>query len=225
MKAIIFDSGTLISLEMSGLLYLLEGLKENFDGEFIITREVYSEVIEKPLTIKRFELGAMRLKSLLDNGILSFPKKIEVKDSEISSKSKKILEIANSTFFTSKRPIKIISSGEASCLALSSILNDKNVKNVIAVDERTTRILGEKPDNLKKIFENKLHMKVNSKENNYKYFHGFKFIRSTEIAYVAYKKGLIDINNANLLDAVLYSLKFKGAAVSSEEIEEIKRIG
>ena len=34
----------------------------------------------------------------------------------------------------------------------------------------------------------------------------------------------IVLKDKNILDAVLYALKFKGAAISSEEIEEIKRL-
>ena len=43
--------------------------------------------------------------------------------------------------------------------------------------------------------------------------------------YVAYKKGLIKIQDPQLLDALLYAMKFKGAAISGDEIKEILRIG
>jgi len=33
------------------------------------------------------------------------------------------------------------------------------------------------------------------------------------------------LKNKNVLDALLYAVKFKGAAISSEEIREIGRIG
>ena len=42
--------------------------------------------------------------------------------------------------------------------------------------------------------------------------------------YVAYKKDLIRWKQKNILDALLYSLKFKGCAISNEEINEIKKI-
>ena len=38
-KAIIFDSSTLISLSMNGLLPELKGLKNVFNGSFIITSD------------------------------------------------------------------------------------------------------------------------------------------------------------------------------------------
>ena len=72
-KAIIFDSSTLISFSMNGLLPELKALKKVFNGIFIITSDVKREVIDKPITIKRFELDALRLKQLLDENVLEMP--------------------------------------------------------------------------------------------------------------------------------------------------------
>jgi len=224
MKALIFDSSTLISLSMNGLLEYLGKLKEIFDGKFIITKEVKQEVIDKPLTIKRFELEALRVRDLIYKKILEMPDSLGVKDSKISSKTKEIMDIANSTFMEKNRNIHLLSDGEASCMALSKILDQKKMQNVICVDERTARMLSEKPENLKKLMEKKLHTKIITKTQNYNFFNGFKFIRSTELIYVAYKKKLIHIKNGVLLDALLYALKFKGCAVSDDEIEGIKKL-
>ena len=85
-------------------------------------------------------------------------------------------------------------------------------------------MLVEKPENLKELLEKKMHTNVKLKESNFKEFNGFKIIRSTELIYIAYKKGLINLRGKEVLDALLYALKFKGCAISSEEIEEIKNI-
>src|SRR3989344_9044836 len=163
MKAIIFDSGCLISLAMNGLLPELRELKKIFDGSFLITKEVKQEVIEKPLTIKRFEFEAMRIKSLLDDKVLELPEILGVKDSEISSEAQRILDVANNTFFQKSKALEIIHNGEASVLALSKILNSKKIRNVIAVDERTTRVLGEKPDNLRNLLGKKFHTTITAR--------------------------------------------------------------
>ena len=42
-KVLIFDSGSLISLSINGLLEELKKLKKIFNGEFIITKEVKKE--------------------------------------------------------------------------------------------------------------------------------------------------------------------------------------
>ena len=225
MKAIIFDAGTLISLSMNGLVNELRDLKKIFKGQFLITKDVKREVIDKPLTIKRFELEALRVKQLLDEKILEMPDSLKIDENFLSEKTKEIMDIANSTFIAKGKEIHLIDSGEASCLALSKILTDKKIENVIGVDERTTRLLGEKPENIKKTMGKKLQTKITSKKENYKFFKGFKFIRSTELIYVAYKKGFIDIKDGDLvLDALLYALMFKGCAISTSEIKEIKSL-
>lgn len=223
-KAIIFDASSLISLSMNGLFDEIRKLKEKFGGKFLITKEVKSEVIDKPINIKKFELEALRIKQLLDEKILELPISFDVKDSEISEQTSEFLRISNSLFNSKGREIHIIDLGEASCLVLSRILDKKNIKNVVAVDERTMRMLVEKPENLEKLMSDKLHTKIIPKKENYKFFKGFKIIRSAELVYVAYKHGLVNLKNGIVLDALLYAVKFKGCAISSDEIDEIKRI-
>lgn len=225
MKTIIFDSGALITLTMNGLLHELRGLKKIFDGKFIITKEVKSEIIDKPLTIKIFELEGLQIKELLDEGILEMPSSLGIKDEEISRKVPEILKIANSTFESNGENIHLIDLGETSCLALSRILTEKGTKNVIAIDERTTRMLGENPENLRKLIQGKVHSDIKAKKENYKFFEGFKFIRSAELVYVAYKKKIIQLKNGIVLDALLYASRYHGCSISDDEIKEIKEIG
>ena len=224
-KAIIFDSGALISFSMNGITDYIRRLKEIFKGNFLITDGVKKEIIDKPLTIKKFALEALKLKQLLDDKVLKLPSSIGITHDEIHKGADEILNVANRTFQGRGKDIKIIDFGEGSCLALSNILTKKGIKNVIAIDERTTRLLVEKPENLIKIFEKKMNTKITVKQQNYKFFSGFKVIRSAELVYVAYKKGLTKLKDKNTLDALLWAVKFKGAAISGDEIEEIKSLG
>lgn len=224
-KAIIFDSGALISFSMNGITELIAKLKENFKGKFLITQEIKREIVDKPIKIKRFELEALKLKQLLDEGVLEMPSSLGIKDSEVTNQGNEILKIANSTFQGSRRAIHLLDMGESSCLALSRILIQKKIKNILVVDERTTRMLVEKPENLKSILEKKIRTKISIKQDNLKFFKGFGIIRSTELIYVAYKKGLVKLKDGDVLNALLYAMKFKGAAISGDEIEEIKRLG
>lgn len=224
-KAIIFDSGTLISLSMNGLLNELKKLKEIFNGVFLITLDVKNEIVDYPIQRKEFELEALRVKELLDSGILKTPDMIEIDNKIVKTKAEEIMNMSNDIFVSHKKQVKLIHIGEASCIALSKILNEKNIKNVIAVDERTTRILIEKPENLKELLEKKLHTKIEVKKSQYEYFKGLKVIRSAELMYVAWKKDLVELkDHETILDALLYAVKFKGCAISSEEIEEIKKM-
>src|SRR3989344_8622174 len=223
MKALIFDSSTLITLAMNGLLDMLAEIKKGFNGKFIITEPVKYETVSHPMKIKRFELEALRINELLLSKVLEMPSSLGIKDDEIDYETKKILDIANTAFFSDKRNIHLIEEGEASCIALSKLLSKKGIINIVAVDERTTRMLYEKPLNLHKLLEKKLHRKISINKNNLSFFNDLTFIRSSEIVYVAYKRGFIKLHNS-VLDALLYAVKFKGCSISQEEIEEIKRL-
>ena len=224
-RAIIFDSGALISFSMNGITDIIKRLKEIFKGKFLITSEIKKEIIDTPMKIRRFGLEALKLKHLLDEGVLELPSSLGIKDSEITKKTNEILNVANATFNGDGKDIHIMHTGEASSLALGKILNERKIKNVIVIDERTTRILVEKPENLIRIFERKMNTKITVKQQNYKVFKDFRIIRSAELVYVAHKKGLIKLKDGNVLSNLLYAVKFKGAAISGDEIEEIKRIG
>jgi len=224
-RAIIFDSGALISFSMNGITMILKELKDVFNGKFLITPEVKKEVIDVPLKIKKFELEALKIKEMLDDGVLEMPSSLGISDSEIEKADQEFLNIANSTFNGRGKDIHILDHGEASCLALSKLLMDRGIENLIAIDERTTRLLVERPENLKNIFEERMNTKITIKNENAKKFSHFKIIRSTELAYVAWKRGLVDLKDGPVvLDALLYALKFKGAAISGEEIEQIKKL-
>jgi hypothetical protein len=209
---------------MNGLFEEIRGLKKIFDGKFIMTKEVKRETIDKPLTIKRFELEALKIKQLLDENIIVLPKDIGISDAQVTERTEQFLNMANSTFSIRDEKVHLIDYGEASCLALSQILNEEKIKNVIAVDERTTRMLCERGENLRDLFQKKLHTRINTKKENFRFFKGFGFIRSTELIYVAYKKGIVKLENGVVLDALLYALKFKGCAISDYEISEIKKM-
>ena len=69
-KVIIFDSGALISFSMNGITHIIQRLKEIFKGKFLVTSEIKQEIVDKPMKIRRFELEALKLKTLLDEGVL-----------------------------------------------------------------------------------------------------------------------------------------------------------
>jgi hypothetical protein len=223
-KVIIFDSGVIINFAMNGLLEEFEELREKFDGKFIITKEVSTEIIDKPMSIKRFKLEALKIKKLIDEKILEMPSAIGIEDKEISKKTIEIENKANNIFFGRGNAIQLIHSGEASCMALGALLDERKIENVLSVDERTTRMLGEKPENLSILLNKKMHTEIQVKNENLAFFGKFKFIRSTELMYVAYKKGIIKLKNHDVLDAVLYALKLNGCSISDEEIQEMEKL-
>ncbi len=223
MKFLILDAGPLINLSMNGILNIFEKIKSP-NISIIITNHVYQEVVNRPLNIPRFELGALKIKELIDKKIIQFPEEIGINLQELEKETQRLLRIANSAIITNGKNIEVVSIAETSCLALSAILTKKGSQNIIAIDERTTRVLFEKPENLKELMSNKLHRKINLNLNEIKNFNKFRFIRSSELVYVAYKKGFVNLNDKRALEALLYATKYKGCAISWEEIDQIKHL-
>ncbi len=209
---------------MNGLLREFRELKKSFNGKFLVTREVVNEIVDKPMKIKRFELEALKLKELITDKVLEMPSSLGIDENKLSKMTSEMMKLANNTFFGKKSAIHLIDSGETSCLVLSKLLSEKGTENVLSVDERTTRLLGEKPENLLILLEKKLHTPIRTQKENLKMFENFKFIRSTELIYIAYKKGIIKLKNHNILDALLYALKFNGASISDGEIKEMEKL-
>lgn len=224
MKALIFDSGTLINLSMNGLLEILYKLKKIWSGKLIITPDVKYEIIDRPIGVLRFELGALRIQNLLNKGILEMPSVFNIDENELKKETLQFEDIANHFMQANGKWINLVSDAEMSCLALSEMLSKKGIENLIAIDERTTRILCENPASLERLMSEKLHQNVKMVANDFKIFSKYKFIRSTELVFVAYKKNLIELEGKKALEALLYATKFKGSSVSFEEIEELKKI-
>ena len=209
---------------MNGLFEEIKGLKKIFKGKFLITQEVYFEIVEHPVNVKRFELESLRLKELVLEGVLEFPKVFEINDDKISEKTKEIMDIANTSFSGKGEDIHLIDKGEASCLALSQMLDEKDIENVLAVDERTMRILCEKPDNLVDLLKRKLETSIKINKERIKSIGKCRIIRSSELVYIIWKKGLMELKDERELDALLWAVKLKGCSISEEEIKEIKKL-
>ncbi len=222
MKFAILDAGPIISLTLNGLTHTITKLKEKFPNiTFIITPQVKKETIEKGMTVKKYELEAVKIQDLINRGVINMSSDF-IKNATLAKETERVLSLANKVVKANGEFIQIVQVGEASCLAFSRLCN---AENLIIIDERVTRLLTESPDNLKKIMERKLHTSVNLNSSILKDFREFRYIRSTELAYIAYKNNLLEYSkNLQLLDAVLYSLKFAGTSISSKEIEEIKNL-
>lgn len=227
MKYLVFDAGPIISLTLNGMLPVIEKLKEIFDGEFVLTPAVKKEVVDRPMKIKKFKLEALRVKNMIERGVFKMSGDI-VSDAKLDRETKKVLKIGNGVLRTtsSGEKISIIQEGEAACLAFVNLVKEDCV---IVIDERTTRMMIEAPENLEGMMERKLHAPLDSTLSLLDGMKDFKFIRSAELLYVAWKKGLVldsgGKKDKDLLDALLYGVKFKGCAISSREIEDMKRLG
>lgn len=224
-KSIIFDAGPLINFSMNGLLDALVLLKKDFGCDFLITKEVKKEIIDHPKTVKRFELGALRLEELYNQGVFKLADISEDEVNELRKLRDNYMQQANQMFKTKRKDVHLLDKGECAVLALSTIMKRKTGQDVpIAIDERTTRIIVENPENLKKLMEKKLRTKITADTSKYKLFSGFKIIRSTELAYIIHKKGLFKLKHPKAFEAIVYGLKFKGCSISEKEVQALSRM-
>jgi predicted nucleic acid-binding protein len=221
MKYLILDSSSIITLAMNNLLHILDKLSENFDGEFCITPQVKKEVVDVPLETKKFEFEALNILALLKRGVF------EVKETkDLSKETNRIKTALNSLFLADKEKLKIMHDGESSCIALANQLTDEGHEVLLVIDERTTRMLIENPENLRKLLETKLHTKVDMRKINLDFFEDIGVIRSSELSLMAFKEGFIELpaSTDQAIDALLYTLKFKGCSISYDEIEQAKKL-
>jgi len=225
-KALVFDAGPVISLTTNNLLYLLEGLRQKFNGQFIIVGGVKRELVDKPLQTRRFKLEALQVQSLIEKKTLTV-----LEDEKVRSLANKLLDIANSILLAHDHPITIVQRGEIESLACALIYK----ANAVVADERITRTLIENPEGLKRLMEKRLHQPL---KLNKAALHEFqeqtrhiKIIRSIELITIAFELGLLNdlivgIPNARreLLESALWGAKMNGCSVSEEEINKIIKI-
>jgi hypothetical protein len=226
MTKIILDSGPVISFALNRILWIFERTKEEFGMEFYITNEVKCELVDNPLASKRFKLEALQVLSLIKKGVIKV-----INDPSITQESLSLLEISNSSFFAyGDTALKLVHLPEMTAI-VAAIRYDADA---IMIDERTTRYLIEKPNQLKNVMFHRLHTKitVDKKEVSelLKHTQGVKMIRSAEFAAVAFEKGLFDeylpdMPNGKevLLDALLWGLKISGCAISEKDLDILKR--
>jgi len=231
MKSLVFDTGTIISLVTNNLLWILKPLKKQLRGEFLISKTVKEEIIDRPLNSKKFKLEALIIQDYLRENIFSLA---EHKNS--NKEVENLLNLANSCFFSNGHNVKIVDRAEIETLLLTL----QNKAEAMVIDERTLRLLIENPEKLQIVLSSRLHTSIGMNNKNVKEFQritkGVNIIRSTELAYAAYKLKLLDkIITANekldtslrkeLLEGTLWALKLKGCSISEHEIQEIMKIG
>ncbi len=217
-QQIIFDSSTIISISEKCFTHLLRGLGSEGHATFVIPQSVYEETVERPMQIKRFEIGALRIQQAVHEGWL----KVVPTNAETRALTLKIVDSANRLFYADRKPLTIVQRGEAETLALC-----KNRRaSMVAIDERTTRMLIEDPWRLQNYVAYKHQQEIKLNEPGLKEFiklvSDIRVVRSVELIALAYERGYFEgtlPDSPQALEAALYALKFAGCAVSGAEIE------
>ncbi|MBN2127289.1 MAG: hypothetical protein JW703_02755 [Candidatus Diapherotrites archaeon] len=220
MKKIVVDSSTIICIAEKCLTPVLAEFVKKNNIELILPSSVYIESVKKPLQIKRFELNALMIKKMIQDGTVT----VAQNDAELIAKSNEIISLANNVFWAGNKPFELLHLGEAEVLALAGKIN----ASFVGVDERTARVLIESPKRLKTIIEkrNDVELTIDKDSlNNLKRIVGnLSFIRSVELMALAFQQGLFCNqlgDGFESLKATLYALKFAGCAISEKEIEEL----
>jgi len=219
MKTIVCDSSSLISLAESCSLGALGFLKHKFDVDFVIPPSVENEIVERPSKYGRFSFSAARLKHLLNEKVLRV-----ASTKTLFPDSQKILSKANSLFRSSK-PLSLLQSGEAECLALVKPLQAQ----ALLIDEKTTRLLLEDPKKLYYVMQAE-HKQVVGDEKalaEFKKSYAVTAIRSTELLAFAAQNGFFsgygrDANE--VFHAAIYALRYAGCSISQNEIDDYQKI-
>lgn len=230
MKNLIFDTGPIINLTINNLLWLLDGLKEEFNGEFYITPEIYNELINKPLSTRKYKLEALQVLPYITKGTLKV-----YNNSTMLQMANELAKYANNSFEIEHRSIEIVHKGEMEAVAAAAFLK----ADAIVIDERTTRHLIENPKKIAWHLENTIHKKVFTNLENLdklrEMLNNIRVIRSTELVAIAYEKDLLkqytenagkvvpNINKA-VLEGALWGVKLNGCSVKEDEIAEILRL-
>ncbi|HZX33812.1 MAG TPA: hypothetical protein VFF09_00365 [archaeon] len=225
MKNIAIDSSSLITISDSCLIRILKHLSDSEGISFIIPQSVYYESVEKPLKIKKFELNAVRIRDAVEDGYLKVAKTTQT----VRQKMLELNEIASSLCTAKGKRIKLIDLGEAETLAMMK----ENNAGLLVIDERTTRMLIEEPENVVHFLERRHKSRVDLDFGALKRFRelfgGIRIVRSVELIALAYETGAFEKElhkSKQSLEAALYSAKFGGCAVSFEEINDfMKKVG
>jgi len=222
-KILFFDTGPIITLVMSRMIWILPELKKKYGGKFYITPSVKRELITRPMSIKRFEFEALQALKLIKDGVLELYE--DVPEKEVS----RLHTIANSSFKIGNQNMEVVQSGEIESVVCAL----KAGAEAMVMDERTMRLFIENNKEMKALLERRFKKPVSVDAANMKQFSkelgNIQIIRSIELIGVAYKMGLLDSylpeqknGREVLIEAALWNAKFNGAAVTEGEVEEIK---
>jgi hypothetical protein len=226
MRSIVFDAGPVISLTTNNLLWLLDRMKREFDGDFYIPPAVKYELVDKPLASRKFKFEALQVLSNVKKGVFRM-----VDTPQIKVLAEELLSLANHTFKIKGNWLTIVHYAEMEALATAIIMNS----SAVVIDERTTKLLIEEPKELVNVFEGMFHSRIYIDQKNFdkvkNWTKNIRVIRSVELVIVAFEKGMLDeyaIDGADsrrvLVESLLWGVKLHGCAISRREIEEILKL-
>ena len=226
-NGILFDAGPIISLSSNNMLYLLRRLKEIYKKEFYITPRVKEELIDKPMSTKRFRYEALQVIREIREGNICV-----LDGMDFEKETQELLNISNKTYKAHGNNITLVHPAEVEIFCYAKALGIP----AVAIDERTMRQIVENQPAMYSTLKHKLHTRITRDEETLAQVKektkGIKIIRSVEIAMIAYKNHLLDNyipkqynnNKKVLIKSFLWALKLNGCAISSQDIATLSEI-
>ncbi len=220
MKTIVFDSSSLISLSLNDLSWVLHPLREAWGGQFVIPAAVEYEIVRRPLASHKFKWEAIMMQNAIRKGVLVVHEEVRVEN---------VVQLMNTVFSAQGKAITIVQRAEVEAVVVAMKLH----ADALVIDERTMRLLIENPERLHHILEGKLHTKIAMDKQKLRtlqeFVKGLRIIRSTELMLVALEKGILyeymeTSRRKDVADAILWGLRLRGCAISTEEILELTQI-
>lgn len=219
MKKIVFDASSIISLSEKCFMNIMGKLVEQKKAEFFMPESVFFETVTHPMKIRRFELNAFRIQSAIKNNWFTTVQP----GKETMQTMQSTVKIAQNICYADGQPIQIMHKGELEALALVKEMN----ADALVIDERTTRMLLEEPQNLRSLLEFRHRKKIRFDEKKLfefrRLFGGTKIFRSSELLALAYEKNCfgkeLEHSKASL-KAALFSVKYAGCAITENEIND-----
>ena len=221
MPRVICDTSSLISLMDTCTSGVLRFLREKADARFLVPPGVYEEMVSRPLGIKRYGYSAVRLRKLVEDEIVEL-----LPGKDLAQRTQEFVGLANNSFFVDGRPLRILHEGEAECLA--ALKGSRHP--ILAVDEKTTRLLLEDPKRMRELMQGEYQRKIVVNKTSMDRFQQLAgdvlVVRSTELVALAAKRGFFQEYGSEALEAYhasLYALRYAGCSISSDELLQYER--
>ncbi len=220
-NAVVCDSSSLISFSDTCNIDALRFLHKR-GTRFLVPNGVREEIVETPMQIRKYQFSAVRLKKILDDGVLelaSFP--------SLQEKTQEVLSAANTLFNVNGRLLKIVHKGEAECIALFEEVGAK----ALLIDEKTTRLLIENPAKLAGLMQGEYGENIEINDDSLALFRKMTrnlfVLRSSEALAMAAKRGFFreyGETEQEAFHSALYSLKESGCSITTNELDEYEKI-
>ncbi|MEA3430681.1 MAG: hypothetical protein U9R08_05390 [Nanoarchaeota archaeon] len=227
MRCLFFDTGPIINLTLNNLLWVLGAMNKRFKGKFCITPGVKAELIDRPLNSRKFSFEALQIIRALRKDYMTV-----FEDKTIRKRALELMNIANKIYSAHGRPIQILHYAEMESLVAAL----KYKADALVVDERTLRVIIEKPGDLASLLRRRLHTNISVNKIELQKFNSevgsLRLIRSAELVTVAYELGILDLyvpsgmanGRRKLLDSLLWAFKLNGCAITRREIDDLLRL-